>query len=376
MRYSLAHEIAHTLFPDCADRVRNRLAHRDLEGDEWQLEALCNIAAAELLMPIGTLSEVMERRPDVDALLAEQKRFDVSTEAIFIRAARVSEEPIATFCASRVEAGKSVGRYRLDYLIPSRMWHEPVLNTRGDLLPATTAISECAGIGFTARADETWGTSSQGRNLHVECVGIPPYPGGRVPRVMGILWDSESTVEPESPVISKVRGNATTPHGQGPKIIVQVVNDATPNWGGSGFAMAIRNVHPQLQEHFSKWWQAEKGVRRLGRAHIAQATDDVWVASVVAQHGYGPSKTPRIRYAALRQGLESVAEFAVAHDATIHMPRIGCGQAGGSWDIVEELVRDTAVASGRKVTVYDLPGAAAGGGNEQPSLDLFSQRGN
>src|SRR5260370_36865772 len=38
-------------WPVCAERVRNRARMPFGEGDEWQLEALCNIAAAEILMP-------------------------------------------------------------------------------------------------------------------------------------------------------------------------------------------------------------------------------------------------------------------------------------------------------------------------------------
>ncbi len=37
------------------------------------------------------------------------------------------------------------------------------------------------------------------------------------------------------------------------------------------------------------------------------------------------------------------------------MPRIGAGQSGGSWDTIEELIRDTIAAQGIPVTVYDLP---------------------
>ena len=55
VRYSIAHEIAHTLFPDCSDRIRQRSLHDELQGDEWQLEAICNVGAAELLMPLGSL---------------------------------------------------------------------------------------------------------------------------------------------------------------------------------------------------------------------------------------------------------------------------------------------------------------------------------
>jgi hypothetical protein len=56
MRYSIGHEIVHTLFADLTDRIRNRAAHVELQGDDWQLEALCYFAAAELLMPYGALT--------------------------------------------------------------------------------------------------------------------------------------------------------------------------------------------------------------------------------------------------------------------------------------------------------------------------------
>ena len=56
LRYSIAHDIAHTLFPDCGERIRNR-ARTSAAKDDWQLEALCNIAAAEILMPIGSMKK-------------------------------------------------------------------------------------------------------------------------------------------------------------------------------------------------------------------------------------------------------------------------------------------------------------------------------
>jgi hypothetical protein len=55
IRFSIFHEIAHTLFPDCAQMIRNRGEHRGERGDDWQLETLCNIAAAEFLLPTGAL---------------------------------------------------------------------------------------------------------------------------------------------------------------------------------------------------------------------------------------------------------------------------------------------------------------------------------
>jgi len=44
IRYSIFHELAHTLFPDCGDTIRNRGTHTGARPDDWQLETLCNLA--------------------------------------------------------------------------------------------------------------------------------------------------------------------------------------------------------------------------------------------------------------------------------------------------------------------------------------------
>ena len=69
VKYSICHELAHTLFPDCAERVRNRVTHRDMKGDEWQLEMLCNIGAAEMLMPVGSTPSLEGGRFTIDAIV-------------------------------------------------------------------------------------------------------------------------------------------------------------------------------------------------------------------------------------------------------------------------------------------------------------------
>jgi hypothetical protein len=39
----------------------------------------------------------------------------------------------------------------------------------------------------------------------------------------------------------------------------------------------------------------------------------------------------------------------------VHMPRIGCGLAGGQWEEIEPIIETTLGAKGVAVTVYDLP---------------------
>ena len=53
------------------------------------------------------------------------------------------------------------------------------------------------------------------------------------------------------------------------------------------------------------------------------------------------------------------------------MPRIGSGQAGGSWTIISELIETEVCAAGVPVTVYDLPGRKDEP-EEAPQRNLFS----
>ncbi|MCC6350264.1 MAG: ImmA/IrrE family metallo-endopeptidase [Candidatus Eisenbacteria bacterium] len=360
MRYSIAHEIAHTLFPDVGERIRNRAAHAELQGDDWQLEALCNIAAAELLMPYGALA--MQRPQDLTAhaILELRKRFDVSTEALVIRLAETSEGRVAAFCASPTSTAVEGVKYRLDYVIGSNGWRPGGRSTR---LPDDSAIRECTAIGYSARGLETW-WEDLGK-MQVEAIGIPPYPGSGLPRVVGLLRVSDRTHS--HPAIKYVHGNATDPRGSGLRMVVQVVNDKTANWGGGGFASAVRRAWPVVQRDFKEWAEGQRSAFKLGAVRLTEADDRTLVASIVAQHGYGPSPRPRVRYTELREGLRQVARLAIDRGATIHLPRIGTGQAGGSWNVVRDLVVETLISAGLHVTVYDLPGSSA---PAEPQLGL------
>jgi Zn-dependent peptidase ImmA (M78 family)/O-acetyl-ADP-ribose deacetylase (regulator of RNase III) len=347
VRYSIFHEIAHTLFPDCKELVRHRLAHEEMQGDDWQLEMLCNMAASELLMPIGSLPTLEAERLTIDSILGLRKKYEASTEAILLRAVRITHEPCIVFTASRREHnGKPT--YQVDYAVASRAWGKPPVSAGFTLLQDTVA-TECTAIGFTAKKHEEW--SGFGK-LRVECVGIPSYPGEIFPRVAGLAKTQRSASS--LPEITYLRGDATRPRGDGTRIVAQIVNDRAAMWGG-GFALVIRTKWPQVQESFRSW--AESGNLELGKTHVAFADTSTAVFNMICQHGYGPSPKPRIRYAHLKNCLDQLASFAFERQASVHLPRIGCGQAGGSWEIVSELIDYTLCRQGIRVTVYDPPNA-------------------
>ena len=156
--------------------------------------------------------------------------------------------------------------------------------------------------------------------------------------------------------INYVVGDATAPEGAGSKIVVHVCNDVGA-WG-RGFVLALSRRWPEPEQQYRRWHRGEATLPfALGQVQFVQVDRDLWVANLIGQHDIRPQDgVPPIRYDALRQGLRTVAAEAAQLAAVVHMPRIGCGLAGGRWEDVEPIIEQELVTQGLTVTVYDLPG--------------------
>ena len=362
IRYSIAHELAHTLFPDCAQRVRERHQRGEIEPGDWQVEMLCNIGAAEFLMPIGSFPDLAKKSINIDILLDLRKQYEVSLEAVLLRVVKLTEERCVVFCSSRRESQGRSAYYHVDYMVPSRT------NTKalpvGSKLPSGSVVEECTVVGYTAKGDEDW-PHNLGR-VHVESVALPPYPAHPYPRVAGLaLLRRREKVSINR--IKYLKGDATEPRGKEKKIIAFIINDKGRSWG-AGFARAVQKKWPFVLEEFQYWLEQNRSEFSLGNVHASKVEEDLTVFKMIAQHGYGEAPIPRIRYGALEACLRKLSNEAVRQKTSVHMPRIGCGQAGGSWWIVSELIDDILVKRGIKVTVYDLPAADKGKGARQLSF--------
>ena len=312
----------------------------------WQLEMLCNLAASEFVLPIGSLSADSEV-PPIEELMHQRRIYDVSAEAFLIRLAKISSQPVGVFFASPVICENGGRQYRIDYFVASptapRVW------VSGTQVPFDSIIHNCTAIGYTDSAMESWITGSE---TSLECVGIPAYPGGVYPRVAGLVrFNSRS--QDRHPIRLR-HGNVLDSRGDGPKIICQLVNDRAIRWGG-GVARKAANQYPEAEKEFSRLLSQIPREKRLGNVIFSNATDDIVIASLVAQEGFGPSEFPRIRYSALERCLQTVTERAKNIGASIHMPKIGTGAARGDWGTIEEMLDDAMVRTGLSVTIYDLP---------------------
>lgn len=153
--------------------------------------------------------------------------------------------------------------------------------------------------------------------------------------------------------IKYIKGDATNPNGDDNKIIVHVCNDIGA-WG-KGFVMALSNRWPQPEAEYRAWFKS-KIKFGLGHVQFVQVTENIWVANMIGQHTIhkDAAGNPPIRYEAVREGLVAVFELAKIIYASVHMPRIGCGLAGGTWDKIEPIIEQTLAANGIQTTVYDL----------------------
>lgn len=154
--------------------------------------------------------------------------------------------------------------------------------------------------------------------------------------------------------ITYLKGDATCPQAAGVKIIGHVCNDIG-GWG-KGFVLAVSARWPEPEAAYRKWHAAGKdGGFALGAAQFVQVEPYIWVANMVAQRGLKRGRSgPPIRYHAVAACLQQVAAKAAELGASVHMPRIGCGLAGGKWEEVEPLIERHLTAAGVPVTVYDF----------------------
>lgn len=152
-----------------------------------------------------------------------------------------------------------------------------------------------------------------------------------------------------------VTGDATVPQADGCKIIAHVCNDIGA-WG-KGFVLAVTRRWPEPEQDYRQWYRDRASNDfGLGAVRLVRVQPELRVANMIGQHGIHTTATgPPIRYEALAQCLESLAGHAARLEASVHMPRIGCGLAGGRWDRIEPLIMTALCRHDIAVTVYDLP---------------------
>lgn len=169
-------------------------------------------------------------------------------------------------------------------------------------------------------------------------------------------------------VINYEIGDATDLPYWGKHILVHCCNDIGA-WG-AGFVLAVSRRWKDPEKKYRRWYKETKNgdspsPLELGKIQLVDVTkrgiifdrnlpSRVWVANLIGQKGIGRGLRKPIRYSAVKEGLEKVALFAKRHNATVHMPRIGCGLAGGNWEDMAVIIEEVFADTGLRVIVHDL----------------------
>lgn len=350
VRFSVAHELGHLLFPDVAEQVRHRTATGAVEnwtsGHDWQLEALCNVAAGEILMPSQTLAElgVESEYLDIRHLMDARARLEVSAEALLRRVVALSPRPLSMFAAHRPDDDPDEVP-RLGYAE-----HAPGGPTTTAIdPPPDTCLRDCTAIGHMVSEEEVWGETA----VRVEAVGLPPYPGRRYPRVAGLLVPLGGD-EPPAPRLVEVEGDVFPLPDTGSRpMVLHLVSDAARRWSGV-FAARLAEEAPTAARQYEQWARGRELPLELGQAVMLDSLTEPAVCCLVAQEGYGRSAAPRIRYPALAAALEQAAVHASELGAHVHAPAIGTGQARGHWPVIRDQIDRSIARRGIPVTIHRL----------------------
>lgn len=158
--------------------------------------------------------------------------------------------------------------------------------------------------------------------------------------------------------IHYLQGDATSPQAKGNKIIAHICNDLG-GWG-KGFVLAVSRRWPEPEAAYRRWHR-ERAANDfgLGAVQFVQVEPYIWIANMIGQRGMKTgSKGPPIRYEAVDECLGKLGAFAGEKAASVHMPRIGCGLAGGRWELIEPLIESRLLSRGIAVHVYDFGPAA------------------
>lgn len=173
-------------------------------------------------------------------------------------------------------------------------------------------------------------------------------------------------------MIHYLRGDATLPLLTEPNknaIICHCCNNV--NAWGAGFVIALNRRFGNVAEiDFHKMNQV------LGNISVVKVFEEdgktVAVCNIIGQEGiyshtsrtfkYDPkvlgmnlveNVTPPVRYWAIEEGLRRLRKkIGDRTDIAIHMPRMGCGLAGGEWSKIEMVIRRT--INDLDVYVYDF----------------------
>ena len=162
-----------------------------------------------------------------------------------------------------------------------------------------------------------------------------------------------------------IHADVLNPYGYGAKVIVNIEN-VDGSWSQS-LSGAMGKKWKGLKKDFKKWHKLTKKGKvspplAMGETRFFEVTEHswfgyqkgprIWVATIICMEsgasGMGGYRRD-FRYTSFADGFKRVKSFAIAHCASVHMPKVGYQYGGASWEIIKELA--SRISEPRLVTI-------------------------
>lgn len=193
--FSISHEIVHTLFDDCYDMIHQRQANPRTFDPQNEVEHLCQVGAAEILMPQEDFAADIANLPfSMHSVPELARRYGASREAAARRMLGVSGRTAALVFFSRrlkpreirENTGKAEPKMRILYVVPSVDFN--VFLPPHKSVPDHSCVNIVNEADEVASARESWSISGFG-SWHIEAMSlrIPDGAGANAPSAIALI---------------------------------------------------------------------------------------------------------------------------------------------------------------------------------------------
>lgn len=176
-RFTICHEIAHTLFPDCYKRERRRTPSKE----DKQVEDLCNLGASEMLFPSKYFEHDMASREVTgDRIVELATRYHASIDATSRKVINALDYPACVLFAKHKEP-EGKGKTSLLVQYPAPNIHFKTWFPRNYRISSVSIANQAHRDRRIFRSHkESWCVSGNWYEWSVEAIPLPPIPNVEV----------------------------------------------------------------------------------------------------------------------------------------------------------------------------------------------------
>lgn len=192
-RFTIFHEFAHTLFPDyCAFVPHHHAPENQLSAEEKEFENLCDVAAAEMLLPFEEFSRDLARQPVAcfDAIHSLRQLYVASIDATTYRLVDFETRVpcAAVFLTDQKKNFTNEGPLWVNHSCRSARFGTFIWP--GTTPPPTSVTLRCYRDGTitTDQVRETWWVKGDARTWLVQAAKLPLIPESPAyPKIVALL---------------------------------------------------------------------------------------------------------------------------------------------------------------------------------------------